>query len=177
MKHMRLLDVATYVTASVLFILMCFVAWEYYFPITIIKPISIKVLNAPVKAGEYLEYEVCIIKYRRYPAQTILTLTNNSPQTIRVEMADSDVGPICKRLWVRIPHATEEDTDYRLHWSAIYHPTPLCEKPYHLDSAEFEIIGDLHGIQGKPGKKGDKGDEGETGPQGPKGRGFWERKK
>lgn len=139
MKHLRVLDKITWVFYVVLFVALVIVGWEYFYPLTIIEVKSLKVLNAPVQAGEYLQYEICYTKYRPFPAKVILTLNNSTSQTIRVSDADSPCGTNCKRNYVRIPKAMDEDVDYRLGWEAIYHPTNLAEKSYRVSSDPFEV--------------------------------------
>jgi hypothetical protein len=158
MNHWKTRDWASLIT-SVMFcacVIVTIIAYTY--PWTILKVHSLKVLNSPAVAGGYLEYEVCYTKYLPFKANILVTLTNSSPQTLRERSADADVGSACKRMYVRIPSKTDEDTDYQLHWQASYTPTPIsAPKVYRAVSQVFEIMADPCVPKGEKGDRGPRG--------------------
>jgi hypothetical protein len=171
MRHLNKGDRVVAAVIAVFILFSIWLSWETFYPPTIIKLHSLKVLNSPVQAGKYVHYEICYTKYKPFPAAVLRMLTNETPQTLSTSMADAPCGgPRCKKYYVKIPCRTDEDTDYRLVWEAIYHPTFLSEKSYRVESQPFEIVGSETIIESGPqGEQGKTGQRGLTGPQGPAG--------
>jgi hypothetical protein len=140
-KRFGYLGAFTMILYMCIFIAMATVAWLYIYPPNIIDIHSIRILNSPIKAGDYLRYEMCFTKHKNYPAKIYVQLMNNMAQTFSAEDGNMPAGPrVCRTRYKRIPIYMEEDTDYQLKVDFVYKPTPLAEKVYSAMSDKFEIM-------------------------------------